>query len=467
MFTTLRSRLWLSYALVIGVALSAVSFVLLIYLIRNPSTYRQESARLAIVSALLRRNESELKSLPLEDLQLRISKINETYGTRVIVFSASRKVILDSAPIGEPAIQLPRFPRLRPYSVLMDASGQSWLYMLYHVPDGRWLLILIPRPAVPFLAILGDELLLPILGAGFIALLVSLLLALWFSRWIGNPLQQMVSVAGHLPAEDFQPVSQKGPHEVRELAQSFNAMNKRLLASQKAQRDLVANVSHEMKTPLTSIMGFSQSLLDGTSDSPLDKERAAQVILDESSRMHRMVLDLLDLAKLDSGTFDLHMGQVDIASVIGKVIDQLTPQAQDANVKLIVNTDQQPIVLGDGDRLAQVFTNLLDNAIKFTQPGGMVTIFINSTSTAAQVELQDTGMGIPPQALPHIFERFYQVDASRQGGRKHGTGLGLAIASEIIAAHGGKIAARSEPGQGSLFIVSLPLIPPGASSTKE
>ena len=464
MFSSLRSRLWLSYALVTAAALTVVAIVLFIYIIQNPSTYRQESARLTVVAALLRKNETEWHNLSTAELQAHIEQVDTAYSTRIAIYSANRRLINDSESAQQPALQLPRFPRLKPYSILKDQNGNYWLYMLRHLNDGRWLLLAVPRPAVPIWTILSDELVLPVLGAGVIALIISLLVAYWLARWIGDPLQRVVIASRQMPSAEAQSIAPRGPHEVQELTRAFNQMNTRVQTGRKSQRNFVANVSHELKTPLTSVQGFAQALLDGTASTPEAQKQAAQVIYDESGRMHRMVLDLLDLARLDASTLDLQRAPVDMVALLNSIAEKFAPQARLGNVNIHVETTSLPAITGDGDRLAQVFTNLVDNALKFTPAGGSITIRAVQTGSGVQVDVIDSGAGISPEALQHIFDRFYQADPSRPGGRKHGAGLGLAIVKEIVGAHGGKISVRSESGTGSTFTVILPLTTPEAST---
>ncbi len=145
-----------------------------------------------------------------------------------------------------------------------------------------------------------------------IALLLSLVLAYVIARWVADPLQRVIAAARTIPQDDMPAVAEGGPHEVQELMQAFNAMLARVQASQTSQRDFVANVSHELKTPLTSIQGFAQAIMDGTADTPEAQQQAAEVIYNEAGRMHRLALDLLDLARLDAGTADLKMSPVDM-----------------------------------------------------------------------------------------------------------------------------------------------------------
>jgi signal transduction histidine kinase len=464
---SLHSRLWWSYVLVTMAALGMVAVVLFIYIIQNPSTYRQAGARLTVIAAFLRKNEAALGSLSPTNLQARIEQVGQNSDVRIVIFNKKRQVAADSQPAQAGSLQMPLLPRLRISSVMKDQNGKFWLYIIQHLNDGGWLLVAVPRPVVPLITILSDELMLPLLGAAVAALIISLLVAFWLARWIGEPLQRLVVASRGMPSIEAQPISLHGPHEVQELTRAFNEMNNRMQTSRKSQRDFVANVSHELKTPLTSVQGFAQAILDGTADTPESRLQATRVIYDEAASMHRMVLDLLDLARLDAGTLELQSAQVDLLALLNNIAEKFSPQAHAAGVSIRVESTALPAIMGDGDRLAQVFSNLVDNALKHTPAGGTVTLRTRLSSpsvspmigTEVQVDVADTGTGIPAEALPHIFERFYQADPSRPGGEKHGTGLGLAIVKEIVGAHSGKISVLSTPEAGSLFTVTLPLKP--------
>ncbi|MCK6539392.1 MAG: ATP-binding protein [Anaerolineales bacterium] len=453
MFASLRSRLWLSYAFVIAVALGVVAFVLLAYLIRNPVLARQTQQQLITVRDLILAAPQRFVNNPSL-----LDEISQSNDVRVIVFDSSRETVIDTNP-EKPHIPFPRRNVLnRNSQIALDAEGSAWLYTSSRLPNGLILVVTAPRPRAPALAIFTDEFFAPIVQAGLIALALSLILAFALSRWVADPLQKVISAARSYPAEDAQPVEPRGPREVQDLTRAFNSMVARVHASQRSQKDFVANVSHELKTPLTSIQGFAQAILDDTADTPEARKQAAQVIYDEAARLHRMALDLLDLARLEAGTADLEMSNVDVRSLLQNVVEKFTPQADKAGVTLRLDVPNGlPAITGDGDRLGQVFSNLVDNALKFTLANGKVVISAKKAGAEIEVSVTDTGSGVPKEALPRLFDRFYQADPSRAGGSQHGAGLGLAIAKEIVEAHGGKIGVRSQVEIGTTFTIHLPL----------
>jgi signal transduction histidine kinase len=297
--------------------------------------------------------------------------------------------------------------------------------------------------------------------AAGVALIVSIFFAWLITRWIVGPLQTTAAAARAVASGDYdQRITPSGPEETRSLAASFNEMVQQVRTSQKAMRDFVANVSHELKTPLTSIMGFAQALLDRTASDPESQERAARVIYDESNRLRRLVEGLLDLARLDSGQMSFERGPVDLNALLSTVIEKLSFKAQEKEVAVETSFADLPVVIGDGDRLAQVFTNLIDNGLNHTPREGKIRVATKLDEEWVVIDVEDSGAGIPEEELSRIFERFYRLDKARTGGSEHGTGLGLAISREIIHAHAGLISARSIPGIGSRFTIRLPIVLP-------
>jgi YD repeat-containing protein len=244
--------------------------------------------------------------------------------------------------------------------------------------------------------------------------------------------------------------------EVNALAASFNQMADRVQQSQQAQRDFVAHVSHDLKTPLTSIQGYSQALIDGTVGTPDAQQRAALIINQEAQRLTHLVEEVIDLARLESGRLHLHLQAVDANELGAEAIDGLRPLAEAANVTLEWSPLSAPLpITADAARLRRALANLLDNALKHTPPGGKVTLAGEATEDGRQMQytVSDTGPGIPPEEVERIWERFYRVDRARTG--RSGSGLGLAIVKEIVEAHGGSVGVESVVGQGSRFWIRV------------
>lgn len=297
-------------------------------------------------------------------------------------------------------------------------------------------------------------------GAGGVALLVASLAGFLLARRLTRPLVRLTEASQAVARGDYaQRVRPEGGYEMTRLAETFNQMTYNVDKSQRMQRQLIANVSHELKTPLTSIQGFSQAMLDGILHRPEDFVRPAEIISHETARMIRLVNGLLDLSKLESGQAALHQDELDLAQVLKNCADSFAPQANTNEVQLLTDFKSPLWLKGDPDRLNQVFSNLIHNALKYTPAGGTIRLMAYRTGSTIIAYVTDSGAGIPAADLPNIFERFYQSDKSRRRDLvEEGTGLGLAISREIIQAHGGKIEADSELNRGSQFTVTLPAL---------
>ena len=319
-----------------------------------------------------------------------------------------------------------------------------------------------------------DEIGTSLLIAGVITLIVSLLAALLLARSIARPISQLTHATEAIARGQYEHrVPIQSGDEIGRLATSFNSMAEQVQSARQMEKDFVANVSHELKTPLTSIQGFAQAILDGAVADIAGAQRAARTIYEETARMTHIVGDLLTLARLESGQVALAHETFNLADALPTWVERLRPRADLANVTLVTIVDVLPDIVGDPVRLEQVVTNLVDNAIKYNRPGGSVTVNARvDTASAAitssvfrrrsappspqrwvTVSVADTGFGIPPEDLARLFQRFYRGDKARVAG---GTGLGLSIAKEIVAAHNGKIEVTSQVGQGTTFTVHLP-----------
>jgi two-component system phosphate regulon sensor histidine kinase PhoR len=224
------------------------------------------------------------------------------------------------------------------------------------------------------------------------------------------------------------------------------------------RREFVANVSHELRTPLTLIKGYVETLMDGAKDDPAVSTKFLQTIYKHTNRLAFLIEDLLTLSHLESGQVIMHLQITPLYPIIERVLDELQSPAAQKKIMLENLVTQTLQVNADGDRLQQVFYNLVDNAIKYSNSGGHVSIGAEPQLDSMRIFVRDDGPGIPPDAQERIFERFFRVDRarSREAG---GTGLGLSIVKHIIQAHGGKVWVQSEPGEGSTFYFTIPLKP--------
>ena len=299
-----------------------------------------------------------------------------------------------------------------------------------------------------------DRLLKIMLIGGAVILLASLLLGDFLTRRALQPIDTIAQAAAQITAADdlSRRIPYNGPpDELAQLTNTFNETMERLERLFNAQRRFVADVSHEMRTPLTTIQGN----LDLIRRIGYDEE-ALEAIESEAGRMSRLVGDLLLLAKADAGRLSLEKTNVDLDTLVLEVYNQAHLLSEGVDVQL-GNLDRAQ-VLGDPDRLKQLLLNLVSNGLKYTPAGGSVTIDMTRDERTVKIAVSDTGIGIPEEDLPHIFDRFYRVDRARSRAQG-GTGLGLSIAKWIADAHGGCLTVTSQLGQGSTFTISLPVVP--------
>lgn len=300
--------------------------------------------------------------------------------------------------------------------------------------------------------------------AAGIAFLVSIIVALILARSITRPLIGLTEATRALASGDYQQrVEIRGDDEVAELGRSFNAMAADIERVRHRERDFLANISHDLKTPLTSIQGFAGALIDGTCP-PDAYPDAARIIYSESQRMGHLVGDILQLSRLEAGELTLLVSPIDLTALLRATAQRFADTAAKAGVIIrLENLSDHPLVaLADRDRIEQVLGNLVENALRYTAPGGRIDLISGRQEAPgpplARLAVRDTGIGIAASDLPRIFERFYQADKSRVAGRT-GSGLGLAIVKELIERHGGAVHAESIVGAGTTITMTLPLAP--------
>jgi len=223
----------------------------------------------------------------------------------------------------------------------------------------------------------------------------------------------------------------------------------------KLRKDFVANVSHELRTPIAMLQGYSEAIIDDIAATDEEKKEMAKVIYDESLRMGRLVNDLLDLARMEAGHITLNLEKVELRPYIERVIRKFQGLAKEKGVDLSAEFHSEAEVVIDPDRIEQVLTNLIDNALRHTDEHGAVKVMVERSGETVVIHVQDSGSGIPEDDLPFVFERFYKADKARTRGRS-GTGLGLAIAKNIVEAHKGTITVHSKLGEGTTFTFTLP-----------
>jgi len=295
--------------------------------------------------------------------------------------------------------------------------------------------------------------------AGAFAVLLTLLVVVVIVGAITRPLRTIMVASERMARGDYdQSVPSAGKDEVGQLARSFNRMSTEVRDAREFQRQFIANVSHDLKTPLTSILGFSQILIesDEVTANPMQL-RAAQVINQEARRLQRLTLDLLDLSRLEARQLQLRSTRCNLNELVGAALARYVDLPANKAIHFLDRRARQEVLVrADPDRLMQVLVNLLDNAVKFCDPGGSVAAETALLGAEAKVTISNTGVAIAQEDLARVFQRFYRTDHSRAT-RTGGTGLGLAIVSEIVAAHAGRVHASSDPDGWTRFVVTLPV----------
>lgn len=305
--------------------------------------------------------------------------------------------------------------------------------------------------------------------AALLSLVISVAVGLLLSSSISRPISAVTRASEAMARGNYdQSIAVRSRDEIGRMAQAFNSMAAQVEASHRTLRDFLANVSHELRTPLTSIQGFSQAMVDGTVKDADGLALAGQIIYEESERMRRLVEDLLYLSKIESGQIPMARMPVDPQALVMSCARRMEARAQQMEITTEVRISRLPTILGDADKLEQVFMNLVDNALKYTPLGGAVTVTGNvvpgatgdgptgkARSPSVRVAIHNTGSLIAEEEFERIFERFCRLDKSRVRSAE-GAGLGLAIVQEIVQAHGGTVEVSSADG-GTEFAVYLPI----------
>jgi two-component system sensor histidine kinase BaeS len=293
--------------------------------------------------------------------------------------------------------------------------------------------------------------------AALAAMIVAIALSLFFSRSVIAPVRAMSLASQRIADGRYdERVRVNGTDELAQLALYFNQMAEKLNQIETMRRRLIGDVSHELRTPLTAIKGSMEGLMDGVL--PATNETYQQIHT-EADRLNRLVDDLQELSRVEARAYQLDIRPVDVSTLARTVTKRLAPHSESKRITLDLElAPDLARILADEDRAVQVLTNLTGNALQYTPEGGRITISAKRIDNEVQISVSDTGVGIPPEHLSHIFDRFYRVDKSRSRQSGGGSGIGLTIARALVEAHGGRIWAESAgEGQGSTFGFTIPV----------
>lgn len=478
---SLRLRVLASFALVIALSLFLAGIVS-VWLIRDQQAEAAEKGLGRLVDPLSQRmEEMQFLGYAPERIASELAANARFYDVRILILDDSQRVILDTdskhSAVGEQILEAeqkppPVGPGETYESTRIKLQGSD-LFLFTAAARGD-----VPaQQERPFsnislvLAVPADDVnsawasLLPrLVLAGGLAALFAVVVGTLFANRITRPIQQITRASEAMAKGDYSQrveVDAEDDDEVANLGRAFNQMAQQVDRSTRAMRQLLANVSHELKTPLTSIQGYSQAMVDGVIE-PEELSSAAGIVHQEAERMRSLVDDLLYLSQLEAGQSSLTLERIDLDAAVAATANRFRYQAEAAGVEISLALAGDT-VMADERRIEQVLANLLDNALRFATPGSEVALTTTREGAWVSVQVHNTGEPIPPDDLPNIFDRFYQVDQART--RNGHSGLGLAIVRELVQAHGGEVTAQSSPEAGTLFSVRLRAADIGAPTT--
>jgi signal transduction histidine kinase len=440
--TSIRTKLGSTVVIAVGLAL-AISYVLIGFALRNSP--KDSEAIDALTLARLAAT-GRLDTVPPE--------------TMVVTLEADGTTEVSGTDLGD-------VPRLQVDAARWGVIGAN-VFASVPTADGGSVTVLTRSPSrglfgrlsatTGFLQSVWWQFLL----VGLVAATVSLFVARLIARGMTQPLRDMAAAARRMETGDYSVrVQTRSRDEVGQLAAAFNRMSAELMTLEQSRRDLVANVSHELKTPITAIRAHLENILDGVEST---EPATLALMLGQVERLGRLVDQLLELSKLESGEVALQPETLALHPLVDQLFSEIGVAIPGRELQLDNEVPHDlPAVLADPERVHQVLFNLVDNAVRFTPDGGEITVAAHRHDGAVEVSVADNGVGIPREHLPRLFERFYRADPSRARG-DGGTGIGLAIARSVVEAHGGHIKAHSEPGIGSVFTFDLPVAPPVADT---
>ena len=447
MLHSIRWRLLISFFLVSGVSLGMAALVVSRAASAEIKAHetRAEEQRSEQLQVMLAQEYSQSRGW--SGVSRMLQQVGQLYSQRVIVVDVRGIIVADSALTGSTLGRL------------MDAPVESERSLVVRGPSGQVGTMLINPVTLPGDPIVDlQESSLPsinrfLIWSGVLAAGAAVILTFFLSRRILAPVESLSRAARDLARGDFsQRVDVKSKDEVGELAGAFNSMAQELADAEAVRRNMVADVAHELRTPLSNLRGYMEAIKDG-----LVKPDATTIdtMHEEVAVLTRLIEDLQELALAESGQLDLDFQPCDLADLTRRAVTAYGPKAEEAGVAIVLDLPDSAPLRGDPGRLGQALRNLLTNAVNYTPAGGVVTVSVSTSGDDLELRVSDTGPGIPEDQIPHVFERFYRVDKSRSRATG-GTGLGLTIARRLVEAHGGRISLESRVGHGASFCIILP-----------
>lgn len=438
---SLRSRLFAAFALVTVVAVATFSLFVTRLADRQFDEYEELVERLQITRMAQWLVGIYEISESWEEVQPYVEEMHALSGTAILVADARGRIVGDSrytpAP-GPPPANWAEYP-------LVDAGGLS-VGTLY-VSGARTIQEM-------FRSRLQESLRLLLYVGSAVGLLVALGVSSAVAGMIASPVRQMSELVRSTAQGDFTRRMELTRHdELGDLADAFNRMSAELDTAFQRQRNLVADTAHELRTPLTNVRGYLEALQDGV----MDSSEALPVVREEVGLLQRIVEDLQVVAVAESGNLSLQLRTIAVPELLSGALSGQSRALQAAGVSLVLELSPDlPEVIADPQRVGQIVSNILHNALRYTPAGASIAVGANVRESAVEISIQDSGEGIPPEQLPHIFDRFYRVDPSRSRGTG-GSGLGLTIARLLAESQGGTISAENVAGGGSRFAFTLPI----------
>ncbi|MFB6215195.1 MAG: sensor histidine kinase [Candidatus Bipolaricaulia bacterium] len=375
-----------------------------------------------------------------EDVSDLTSKVSEMYSERIVLTDPSGVVLGDTAS------------KLSGEKIDSNWSNKSVTINLGDFAIGR--IYIKTQQRSPLQKTFINSVNKSVLTGGIIAGIVGIVLALLFSRNILKPIRELTEATKKMQQGELdQRVDTSSGGEIGKLGESFNELARRLKEQKTLREEMVSDVAHELRNPLSNIQGYLEGLREGMID---PTKQVFETLHQQSLVLNRLVNDLRDVNRAKAGKLNLDKKLLVLEDIISREIKALEAKAEEKEVELSQALSGPNLLEADPERISQVVRNLIDNAITHTPKGGEIEIKTRTSSGEVVTTVSDDGAGIPEKDLPHIFDRFYRVDKSRSRGTG-GTGLGLTIAKEIIESHGGRITAKSSEGEGSTFKFTLPL----------